>query len=1207
MANTDIFTQNVTDPNNLAPPLRVPDKPFQEITWQLSCQKLNSDSLMPPRLSKLVLKMSLLIRKEAVIIRDKGKGFWITLLLVTCLSLLTTFYSISHQYLTITRIIETETLLNEDRFLPLIGTNQQYKNEIAELIIGEETAATPEREISLHFTTSEEEITTTLSLAIHETSDQLQAFLDTPNFPEKMYQAFGENAQYELAKSAIQDLIKGEIWIDIEVIPIANLRAKGAFGNNIIYLAEEFLEENLNNSQAISKVLLEELGHYFDSVLNGFDSPGDEGEIFARLVQQDEPLTNEELLVLKGEDDSAIIIVNGETIVVEQAALDSAVVHSTGTVDPNAENIAYLYSPSVMYEEGEGLYKFWGCGGKEGDHIVYKEASTLAGLEKAPLRSVLQPNGNSSKFDHSHTCDPSVIKVGNLYYLYYTGINEKEGIEQTSRIGVAVSNDGGKSFSRLNNGNAIVEIPRTEQPYLYGIGQPSVVQAGDGYFYMIYSDIKDGIFANLKIIRSLDPRFLPSSQEYIATFSGDVIGGVSVNLANSPYANELMVAVNTVSNNPKTALVKTLYLDLASLKPGKNPEINPDLIRRSNVYAENVGFRFGESIAVVRNSEGVVHRSFSGGKSSLTFVASTFNEELLQQTNNIWKNYNFDTSADKLQIYGFGNTEDEYLVGDWNGDGTDNLAVRRDNEIWMDIDLKPAADKIQTYGFGNNDDEYLVGDWNGDGVDNLAVRRGNEILMDTNFDLWSDLTQRYGRGNSEDEYLVGDWDGDGKDNLAVRQDNKVWMDYNFDGRADLIQTYGFGNNDDEYLVGDWDGDGKDNLAVRRGIQVFMDTNFDLYADKVQTYGFGNDEAQYLVGDWDGDGKDNLAVRRGDLRAPIRGAVKYVQFYESHNYVKGDLDGDDKPDTIVWNPFTATFEYRLTSEASKALYRQQWGLAEDIPVIFDYNGNGKDDLAVWRPSNGEWFILNKGEKEEVQWQDADYDNIQWGLTGDIPVPGDYNGDGKDDLAVWRPSDSTWYILYKGDGRNWPNVEYEQVQWGLPGDIPLPGAYNKSGVEEIAVLRPSTGELLIKKTLLGSSSLALQSFNGKWVVAEGGGGGELFANRSQVRSWEKFRLDLEGSRKAVGKDSRIFLQAHNKKQLIAEKGGGGRLLANSNNKRSWEKFVITPQDGSLVIRDGSKIALRTHNGHYLKVAYDEDSKVVASSSSVKEWETFTVKVL
>src|SRR5215207_9847089 len=110
---------------------------------------------------------------------------------------------------------------------------------------------------------------------------------------------------------------------------------------------------------------------------------------------------------------------------------------------------------------------------------------------------------------------------------------------------------------------------------------------------------------------------------------------------------------------------------------------------------------------------------------------------------------------------------------------------------------------------------------------------------------------------------------------------------------------------------------------------------------------------------------------------------------------------------------------------------QFGANGDIPVPGDYNGDGLTDVAVFRPSNGVWYVRNQFE-------------VQWGTNGDIPVPGDYNGDGLTDVAVFRPSNGVWYVRNQFG-----------VQCGANGDIPIPGDYNGDGLTDVAVFRPSNG--------------------------------------------------------------------------------------------------------------------------------------------------------
>ena len=143
----------------------------------------------------------------------------------------------------------------------------------------------------------------------------------------------------------------------------------------------------------------------------------------------------------------------------------------------------------------------------------------------------------------------------------------------------------------------------------------------------------------------------------------------------------------------------------------------------------------------------------------------------------------------------------------------------------------------------------------------------------------------------------------------------------------------------------------------------------------------------------------------------------------------DFDGDRKSDLAIFRPSTGDWHYRLSSIGVGA--QRTWGGAGDVPLDGDFNGDGGADVAVFRPSTGAWHI-------------AGLPSVTWGGGSDIPVPADYNGDRVTDVAVFRPSNGTWYI--RGIGN---------VVWGGGGDVPVPGDYTGDGVAEVAVFRPSTG--------------------------------------------------------------------------------------------------------------------------------------------------------
>ena len=156
---------------------------------------------------------------------------------------------------------------------------------------------------------------------------------------------------------------------------------------------------------------------------------------------------------------------------------------------------------------------------------------------------------------------------------------------------------------------------------------------------------------------------------------------------------------------------------------------------------------------------------------------------------------------------------------------------------------------------------------------------------------------------------------------------------------------------------------------------------------------------------------------------------------------------------VWQPSTGMW-YVLKTDNGRDFTSQTAvplgdGAAGDRPVPGDYDGDKKTDVAVYRTSDRMWYVLTSSTGYAAS------RTVVWGEAGDVPVPADYDGDGRTDVAVWRPSTGEWLVLKSSN-------EYDvaqgvlRVQWGEQGDVPVPGDYDGDGAVDMAVWRPSSGD-------------------------------------------------------------------------------------------------------------------------------------------------------
>lgn len=172
----------------------------------------------------------------------------------------------------------------------------------------------------------------------------------------------------------------------------------------------------------------------------------------------------------------------------------------------------------------------------------------------------------------------------------------------------------------------------------------------------------------------------------------------------------------------------------------------------------------------------------------------------------------------------------------------------------------------------------------------------------------------------------------------------------------------------------------------------------------------------------------------------------------------DFDGDAKTDLAIFRPAPGEWWYLRSSNGTN--YAAQFGASTDRITPADFTGDGRTDIAFFRPSTGQWFILRS--------EDQSFYAFPFGMAGDIPAPSDYDGDGKADAAVFRPSNQTWFIQKSSGGTT-------IQQFGISGDIPVASDYDGDGKTDIAIFRPSAGEWWIQRSS-NNSVFAVQFGNG-----------------------------------------------------------------------------------------------------------------------------------
>ncbi|HUF05570.1 MAG TPA: SBBP repeat-containing protein [Aridibacter sp.] len=230
---------------------------------------------------------------------------------------------------------------------------------------------------------------------------------------------------------------------------------------------------------------------------------------------------------------------------------------------------------------------------------------------------------------------------------------------------------------------------------------------------------------------------------------------------------------------------------------------------------------------------------------------------------------------------------------------------------------------------------------------------------------------------------------------------------------------------------------------------------------------GNDEGFFasfgcrrpkVVVDFDCDGETDMSVFRtsNGVWFSLRSNEGFFGFQfgsPGDIPIPGDYDGDKREDAAVFRPSDNPGEpdFYILNSSDLSVTFVELGVPGDIPVNGDFDADGRDDIGVFRPSEGRWYIVKSSDQGIIE--------EQFGQEGDIPVRMDFNGDSQTDLAVFRPDDGTWYIA-RPEGP--PAQNFDAVPFGISTDIPVAADYDGDYRTDIAVFRPSNGVWYLLKT-------------------------------------------------------------------------------------------------------------------------------------------------
>ncbi len=317
----------------------------------------------------------------------------------------------------------------------------------------------------------------------------------------------------------------------------------------------------------------------------------------------------------------------------------------------------------------------------------------------------------------------------------------------------------------------------------------------------------------------------------------------------------------------------------------------------------------------------------------------------------------------------FGRSHQSLYIGDFNGDNLDDLLLRdvAPGRYWVSISsgtnfyMFPSIYAWKYY-LGDASQEFNVGDFNGDGKDDLLLRdtlNGNFTVCLSEGDCFAseEVVWEENFGHYSQDLHIGDFNGDGCDDLLLRHksyidaNNRYYVSlstgYSFEMPASNPWEENFGHISQDLFIGDFNGDGLDDLLLRhkRPIQannkyyVSLSTgsSFQMPIAAPWLVNFGVESLELKVGDFNGDGKDDILLRKKD-----------IDFSKNMYWVALSTGSCFEPDSIIWKKKfgVACQELEIGNFGNNASLTRSLSISKGVNDLESNNSEKQCDINVF---------------------------------------------------------------------------------------------------------------------------------------------------------------------------------------------------------------------------------------------------------------------